>query len=114
MTQHNNTPQEENIDRKLRSLFHSSHLEAPPSPWFTRKVLNRLPDRKRRVASIIEYALYIIGIITTVCYTVSFIRQTLQNHMITIGDVTVYCVLVALFLSLCFMLITPFTSRSDA
>lgn len=42
------------VDNRLRRLFHSGALQAPPSPWFTQNVLHRLPERKRCVASVVE------------------------------------------------------------
>lgn len=44
-------------DRHLSQLIKHNLLEAPPSPWFTRKVLNRLPERKIKVASLVELSL---------------------------------------------------------
>lgn len=102
---------EEITDDKLRNLFHTGALQAPPSPWFTQNVLHRLPDRKRRVASFIEYALYIIGIIATVIYTTIYVINTLKSSVVTVNDVITYTILVALFVSLCYMVIAPFVRR---
>lgn len=97
-------------DRKLSQLLKHNLLEAPPSPWFTRKVLNRLPDRKVRVASLIEYAIYLIGIVVTGFYTARFVTMTLQTGVITVGDLFTYGVLFTLCCSLIYMLISPWFS----
>ncbi len=111
MTQKNNY--NDDTDKKLRKLFQESALQAPPSPWFTRKVLNRLPERKLRAATYIEYALYITGIVLTGLHIISFIRHTAQGEVLTLGDATICGVLVSLLLSLCYMIIEPFVMKQD-
>lgn len=104
--------EENEADTKWRKMFHAGALEAPPSPWFTQNVLHRLPERKRRVASLIEYALYIIGIIVTCAYTVTYVMNTIKSNVITVNNVIVYAMLVALLISLCYMAVVPFARRS--
>lgn len=46
-------------DDQLRSLLKKASMEAPENPWFTRKVLNRLPE-KRRTHNWILWCVYVV------------------------------------------------------
>ena len=101
-------------DRHLSQLIKHNLLEAPPSPWFTRKVLNRLPERKIKVASLVEYSLYIIGIIITGIVTDRFVIHTISTGVITVGNLFTYAMLFTLFCSLIYLLISPwYTTEMD-
>lgn len=103
-------PDQSISDRDLSQLLKHNLLEAPPSPWFTRKVMNRLPQRKVRIASLIEYAVYIIGIIITGIFTARFVIQTLHTGVITVGNLFTYGILFTLCCSLLYMLISPWVA----
>lgn len=45
-------------DDELRKAFHRGLPEAPVTAWFTRKVMNRLPVRRRRMLSLLEWVTY--------------------------------------------------------
>ncbi len=113
MREDTNTPKEnESEERRFRRMFHKGALEAPPSPWFTQNVLHRLPDRKRRVAAWIEYALYIVGIICTMAYTGVYVVSTVKSSVVTVNNVMTYAVLVALLVSLCYMVLAPLARKA--
>lgn len=53
----------DDTDVKLRQLIDESLPQAPADQWFTRKVMNRLPDKPERTAkSLPEIICYAIGI----------------------------------------------------
>lgn len=46
----------------LRQVFQNLP-EAPENHWFTRKVMNRLPDKEIRQYTLVEYLAYLVAII---------------------------------------------------
>lgn len=52
-------------DKQFSELLKRQLPQAPHSPWFTRKVINRLPDRS---TSGIERAAYLLGALAVVAY----------------------------------------------
>lgn len=87
--------QEQRLADALRTL-----PRAPESPWFTRKVLNRLPDRQRRVAARIEIATCVIALVATGIFAARFVRQTLEAPEIVTGDIMMYLVYLAIIVAL--------------
>lgn len=87
-------------DKQVRDLFQQTLPQAPVSPWFTRKVLNRLPERKRRYAGTIEISTCIVGIIATVVFAAKFVVSTLASDAITPSDIAIYAAYVAIFTAL--------------
>lgn len=96
------------IDSRLRLLMHKGALQAPPSPWFTQNVLHRLPERKRCIASIVEYIIYVAGIVATSIYLVMYVVDTVESNVVTVSNLITYAVLVSLLVSLCYMVVVPF------
>lgn len=99
------------LDSRLRHMMHKGALQAPPSPWFTQNVLHRLPERKRCIASVVEYIIYVLGIVATSTYLVMYVVGTVERSVVTVNDVIIYAVLMALLVSLCYMLVVPFWRR---
>ena len=75
-------------DDSLRQLMRKLP-EATPSPWFTRMVLNRLPEKRRRVAMYIEYALYTVGLVWMVIWGVLLMKGLMVRGFV-VGDLLVY------------------------
>lgn len=88
-------------DDALRKLFNESLPESPKDQWFTRKVMNRLPDKPvRRKQSIMErvcYAIGILGLLSGWGYAVSYtLTNGLTANMLIIAAVlpliTIFCI----------------------
>lgn len=93
MNMHDDTPLSDNA---LRSLMQQLP-EAPASPWFTRRVLHRLPPRKRRIAGRIEVAACVAGIIAVIVFAVIIARQWGAGGGFTVGDAVEYAALLGVF-----------------
>lgn len=84
-------------DKKIAELFGASLPDAPGTPWFTRTVLNRLPEKQKQRAGRIEMAVCVIGIIVTVVLATRFVMQTLASPTIYVSDIIVYAIYVGIF-----------------
>ncbi len=87
-------------DIRLRERFKNDLPDAPISPWFTRKVLNRLPERQKNMAGKIELWTCVAGIVATLWLGGRFVATTLQNPSINIGDILIYGIYLAIFAGL--------------
>ena len=66
MTQSNNNDKE--LDRRISELIRSESPAPYADEWFTRKTVNRLPPRRRRLVSLPELAGFVI--VVAVCVLV--------------------------------------------
>lgn len=98
-------------DRELSKFFKSRIPDAPESPWFTRTVLNRLPDKKKKKAAAIEIYICAIALVAVVIFGVSFVIRSLEAPVITIGDMIVYAVYLILFAGILYNILTPWIYR---
>lgn len=95
-------------DDMLRTLIKRDLPYAPPSPWFTKKVLNRLPERKRRIASYCEYAVYLLALAAVIAYGVKLYQNAMLSPVITVADITVGVTVAGIFAALLWSVISPF------
>ena len=51
----------ENIDNELRQMIKDGAYEAAENEWFTRRVLNRLPERKDHSALKMAWIFYMVA-----------------------------------------------------
>lgn len=73
----------QDTDRRIASILRSEAPLPPSKDWFTRKTLNRLPDKQPRTVSLSEVAAFFIVL------TVSVIIVAWQTRiMLTSGDLT--------------------------
>lgn len=98
-------------DDELHHLLKNTLPFPPVSPWFTRKVLNRLPEKNKAIAGKIELAACIIGLIFTIIYGVLFVVRTYNSSVITYGDMLTYAIYLTLGITLTYNIITPFLLR---
>lgn len=54
---------EYDTDIKLRQLLKDMQEEAPENGWFTRKVMNRLPDKKSKSHNWIMWCFYCVSLV---------------------------------------------------
>ncbi len=105
------TDRQKNIkDSDIESWLKRKLPDAPPQPMFTRMVMNRLPERAVRIASIVEYTLYIIGIAATTVTAIRYISAITSTGEATPTDLTVVGVMIALGSAMLYSLIAQWTS----
>jgi len=69
-------------DRKLKEILDTSLPEAPENGWFTRRVMNRLPEKKRNAPmSIAEKCCYLMGWAGFVGAWIFSVIYTLNNGL---------------------------------
>lgn len=89
----------------LKQLF-GRLPEAEINPWFTRRVLNRLPERRRRMAGRIEYAVYIIALLWMIGSGVWYLYASTPTGL-TVGVLLNYIAWLGIVGSLVYALIEP-------
>ncbi|MDE5704683.1 hypothetical protein [Muribaculum sp.] len=82
-------------DDALRSAFHKGLPDAPVTAWFTRKVMNRLPPRRRRLLNGMEWSAYGVAILVLAVYWISWISRIMNKGTVTVGDIGDMAVLLA-------------------
>lgn len=87
------------VDRRIAEAMKQLPT-AGESAWFTRKVFNRLPEHRQRIASQIEMAVCVIGIVVTSLFGLQFIKETIESGVVTFGDIVVYGTIVAIIIAL--------------
>ncbi len=99
----------DNTDQELRELLRKSNFNAPPSPWFTRKVMNRLPRKSKRNMAWVEYAVYIISAILIGVFGIRYATDTLHSGVIRIADITAIATYLCAFCAVIMLIVTPWT-----
>ena len=99
------------IDKKLREAFDAKLPQASHNAWFTRKVLNRLPDKRKNRASIIEYAGFALAAIALIAFWIASISTVLNNTFITVNDLATFATLTAMTIMLLIGFIHSITQR---
>lgn len=75
-------------DEQLKALFKESLPQAPGNPWFVKKVMNRLPEKRSTgTYSWIEYAAYIAAIVLLGAFAVRHGYLMTRAAEVTMGDV---------------------------
>lgn len=99
-------------DHRLSELLRDNIPDAPLDPWFTRKVLNRLDSRKRRVAALIERFIYIIGIATTAVVAIRISREIMSSSSpVSLQQGSALMILAGLSAAMIYALVEPLTVR---
>ena len=94
-------------DIMLREAFKTGLPEAPVTAWFTRKVMNRLPPRRRRILSRVEWGTYGIAVVILICYWVGWCERIMAKGTVTVADLGELLLLFALSLVPVLALIVP-------
>ena len=88
------------IDKRLRETFDAKLPQAPNNPWFTRKVINRLPYKRKNRAAIIEYAGFALAAIALIAFWITSISTLLNSTFITVNDLATFAILTAMTIML--------------
>ncbi|MDE6264042.1 MAG: hypothetical protein K2M11_02740 [Paramuribaculum sp.] len=98
-------------DRQLSELLKSNLPDAPYNPWFTRTVLNRLPEKKKRTAANIEIWVCVIGAIITTVFGVRYAIESYSSDYITVQTLVGYGIYLTLFGALVANIAMPLVKR---
>lgn len=99
-------------DKNLGDLLKSGLPVAPYNPWFTRTVLNRLPERKKRVAASVELWVCVIAAVITLIFAVRFSVEAYKSDSITVMNLIIFCAYCALFSALVTNVALPLIKRN--
>ena len=80
---------------------------APANPWFTRKVMNRLPAKGPHIYSWIEYTAYAIALVALIVFWCIFYNDIKESGKLTIDDIKTCVVMAALSITLFIGFIAP-------
>lgn len=86
-------------DRRIASIIRSEAPVPPSKDWFTRKTLNRLPDKQPRTVSVYEVAAFFIVLAISCALVVWQTKIILNSGDITAGNTAV--LLSGLVMSVC-------------
>ena len=73
-------------DNALRALLKERLPRPAADPWFTRRVLNRLPERRRRLAAGIEIWVCAIAALVVLVLAVRYEAGLMSAPLVTVGD----------------------------
>ncbi len=94
-------------DQQLSEWIKKNAPDAPEQPWFTKNVINRLPDRLIRRMQLIERMLYIIGIITIGIFTIQLAKAINTSDTITTIQIFSLLTFAGLFGALIYGFLSP-------
>lgn len=94
-------------DRQLRELFQKELKPHQPSPWFTRRLMNRLPYRRKPILPVIEISIYCVALVATLLFGVIYGIATWRSGAIRIGDIVVIATAASMVIGLACMIISP-------
>ena len=75
----------ENIDNELRQIIKDGAYEAAENEWFTRRVLNKLPERKDRSALKMAWLCYTVAALVCIGFWL-WIYYFNDTSVITVRD----------------------------
>lgn len=87
-------------DKQIKKFLKRELPQAPVNPWFTRKVMNRLPEKRTNWAARIENTGFLVAAITLGIFWYMLITTTTNSNVITVGDIFNYVVMIAMTIAL--------------
>jgi len=105
-----NNDMSSDFDRMLRERLKSELPQAGRDEWFTRKVMNRLPDKQLSSMSWIEKLGFLIAGVVLVVMWILFGRNVLSAGAVTFVDIMVYGSFLAMAAALAIGMLRPFRS----
>ena len=98
-------------DRQLRKLLQAGSHTPGENPWFTRRVLNRLPESSGRV-NLLIVAVYLVALVICFLCWRNLMRE-LDFFVITVRDVSHFVALAAVTLAVLWQSISLLLRYSD-
>ncbi len=100
-------------DETLRRTLQSNLPKTMPSPWFTKTVLNRLPEKRRVAAAAIEFCVYVCGLIISIALCYGYIDRMMHGSVITVGNLMSVAVCGSIIIGLLYMIISPLVNANS-
>lgn len=97
-------------DRMLRLRIQSELPQAGRDEWFTRKVMNRLPEKQPSSVSWIEKLGFLLAGVVLVILWMLFGRNVIASGAVTVVDIIIYGSFLAIAASLVVGMLRPFRS----
>ncbi len=98
-------------DLDIKSMLERDLPPAPKSDWFTRKVMNRLPEKRTSNYAWIEYAAYTVALLMYVWAWTALIGGMAAAKSVTVDDIVTSCVLAGIGFGVCLSCASPHISR---
>lgn len=95
-------------DAELRRMIRQELPAASNDPLFTRKVMNRLPEKRPSLVSWIERLGFLLAAVVLVVLWMLFGREVVSSGALTFTDLLIYGSFLALGLSLAVGMLRPF------
>lgn len=89
----------QDTDRRIASILRSEAPVPPSKDWFTRKTLNRLPDRQPRTVSLSEVVAFFIVLAVSVSVVIWKTKEMLSSGDLTAQNTVI--LLSGLVLAIC-------------
>lgn len=100
-------------DAALRSLFDHDMPQAVSDPQFTRKVLNRLPDRRLKGVRWVVIFLYALAIAACIYIWVNLAPDFFGSRALTVRTTLQYFVTVGILGAVTLLCIIPWAPRRE-
>lgn len=110
LTRKQNTDSNQELDEKLAKIFEGAY-QAPDNPWFVRKVMNRLPERKPRQYVWIEYVVYLIALVAVGVAWWFYADKVMESGVITVYDMLIFATLTLLSILVPASFVEPLVKR---
>lgn len=96
----------DNVDKRLQQILKEEMPPAPQNPWFTRKVLNRLPPR-HRPGAILEKWIVLLSVLGTLVGLILEARHLIVSPEIYVRDLLMMFFYMFVFLGLAAWILIP-------
>ena len=96
----------DNADRQLSDLIKQTAAPAPKNPWFTDKVLNRLPPRRRK-GNVIEKWIFLVTLVGVIAGLAVEATHIAHAQVIYIRDLMTMGAFVFAFLAMAVWIVAP-------
>lgn len=94
-------------DIKLRELLNNKLPQAPQNDWFVKKVMNRIPEKRRGSISIIEIIGYATAILVIFGVEISIGYNIATTGTLTLTDIVWLITLNTTLITVLIAIITP-------
>ena len=99
-------------DLKIRQLLDTKMPLAPRNEWFVKKVMNRLPEKRRSSISIIEILGYIVAILVVLGIEIGIVCDISNVGAITLNNIVWLTTLNIILISIVASIFAPLFRNS--
>lgn len=98
-------------DIYLKELFQKELPQAPRSPWFTKKVINRLPDKSPTAYTWVEYLSYILSGSGLVVAWFMLLHHIDTKEIIELSDILGFAIIIVMGISIALSFMSPWVKK---